>query len=96
MAVKVILLVGEKSNAILAAFLQLDNDKRNLLQAGKVIDSSLIVQIVFLTKVDKKIANCLPSYIIPNVYFALLQLPITVSSKTDKKQLREIRASFLA
>ncbi|KAK1914155.1 hypothetical protein P3342_007401 [Pyrenophora teres f. teres] len=33
---------------------------------------------------------------VPDVYFVVTQLPITVSGKTDRKRLREIGASFSA
>jgi acyl-CoA synthetase (AMP-forming)/AMP-acid ligase II len=95
-AVKVVLPGREKSNATLAAFLQLSDKKRDALGARKATNNSSTVQVVSLAEVDEKIANCLPSYILPDVYFILPQLPITASSKTDRKQLREIRASFSA
>jgi acyl-CoA synthetase (AMP-forming)/AMP-acid ligase II len=95
-AIKVIRPAGEDTKATLAAFLQLSGEQGHVLPAGKVADNNPTVQIVFLTKVDTQLADRLPSYILPDVYFILPQLPITASSKTDRKQLREIRASFSA
>jgi acyl-CoA synthetase (AMP-forming)/AMP-acid ligase II len=72
----------------------MSNIERDDLGAGKSANSGSTAQVVFLIEVDEKMANCLPNYMIPDVYFALSQLPITVSSKMDRKRLREIRASF--
>jgi amino acid adenylation domain-containing protein len=95
-AVEVIMPGGEKENATLAAFLQLDDEKRNALGARNVVDNGSLAQMVILTEVDEKMADCLPSYMIPTVYFTLSQLPMTISGKTDRKRLREIGASFSA
>jgi amino acid adenylation domain-containing protein len=95
-AVKMVQPSGEKRSLMLAAFLQLSDEKRDALEASNVTNSSLTAQVVFLTEVDQKMANCLPNYMIPDVYFVLSQLPITVSGKTDRKRLREIGASFSA
>ncbi|KAF2463979.1 acetyl-CoA synthetase-like protein, partial [Lindgomyces ingoldianus] len=95
-AVEVIMPEGEKDNATLAAFLQLDEEDRNALQPGNVIGNNSSVQMVILSEVDKKLADCLPNYMIPDIYFALSQIPVTVSGKTDRKRLREIGASFSA
>jgi acyl-coenzyme A synthetase/AMP-(fatty) acid ligase len=97
-AVEVITPAGEKKSAMLAAFLQLDDKQRNALQAapGNVKNDSSTVQTVALGGVDKKLAETLPSHMIPDIYFALPQLPMTVSGKTDRKRLREIGASFSA
>jgi amino acid adenylation domain-containing protein len=95
-AVEIVLPSGEKSSLMLAAFLQLSNEKRDALGAGKATNSGSTAQVVSLTEVDEKMANCLLNYMILDVYFALSQLPITVSGKTDRKRLREIRASFSA
>jgi acyl-CoA synthetase (AMP-forming)/AMP-acid ligase II len=67
-----------------------------VLPAGKVADDDPTVQMVFLTEVDTQLADRLPSYMLPDVYFVLPQLPMTASGKTDRKRLREIGASFSA
>jgi acyl-coenzyme A synthetase/AMP-(fatty) acid ligase len=95
-AVKVIFPGGEKSSATLAAFLQLDNKKIDALSTAKPANNTLPVQMLFLAEVDKQIVNRVPNYMLPSIYFTLLQLPITTSSKTDRKRLREISASFSA
>ncbi|KAF1937772.1 acetyl-CoA synthetase-like protein [Clathrospora elynae] len=95
-AVEVIFLGGEKSSATLAAFLQLEDKKIDALRAGKPADNGLPVQMLFLAEVDKQMVDRVPNYMLPSVYFALPQLPMTTSGKTDRKRLREIGASFSA
>ncbi len=55
-----------------------------------------LARIVFPPGVDEKLAERLPSYMVPGVYFAVESLPMTVSGKTDRRRLREIGASFSA
>ncbi|KAF1935488.1 hypothetical protein EJ02DRAFT_439207 [Clathrospora elynae] len=95
-AVEVIFAGGEKSSATLAAFLQLDNKKIDALRAGKPADNGLLVQMLFIVEVDEQMVDRVPNYMLPSVYFALPQLPMSTSGKTDRKRLREIGASFSA
>ncbi len=48
------------------------------------------------TRRGREQAERLPSYMVPDVYFAVEHLPMTVSGKTDRRRLREIGASFSA
>ncbi|CAE7034436.1 Non-ribosomal peptide synthetase [Pyrenophora teres f. teres] len=95
-AVEVILLEGEKSNTILAAFLQLDVKTGRAFPTNKAAETGSLAQVIFPVEAGKKLAERLPSYMVPDVYFVVTQLPITVSGKTDRKRLREIGASFSA
>ncbi|KAE8822217.1 hypothetical protein PTNB85_10489 [Pyrenophora teres f. teres] len=96
LAVEVILLEGEKSNTILAAFLQLDVKTGRAFPTNKAAETGSLAQVIFPVEAGKKLAERLPSYMVPDVYFVVTQLPITVSGKTDRKRLREIGASFSA
>ncbi|PVH90313.1 acetyl-CoA synthetase-like protein, partial [Periconia macrospinosa] len=98
MAVEVISPAGEQDKAMVAAFLQLDDEARDaLLLAGqKTEDDDSPAQVVFPAEADKKLADRLPSYMMPEVYFAVTRLPMTTSGKTDRRRLREIGASFSA
>ncbi|KAF1937770.1 acetyl-CoA synthetase-like protein, partial [Clathrospora elynae] len=93
-AVEVIFPGGEKSSATLAAFLQLDNKRIEALRGHQPADNGLPVQMLFLVEIDKQMVDRVPNYMLPSVYFALPQLPMTTSGKTDRKRLREIGASF--
>ncbi len=86
----------EKDNAMLAAFLQLDDKQRDAQHAGKLADNGSAVQVIFTPEVDIKMADRLPTHMQPDVYFAIPKLPMTISGKTNRKRLREIGASFSA
>ncbi|KAK1912672.1 hypothetical protein P3342_004608 [Pyrenophora teres f. teres] len=99
MAVEVISPAGaaEQAKTMVVAFLQLNDEARDALLGGNVPnDDNLSAQVVFPAKVDEKLSNLLPSYMMPEVYFAVPQLPMMISGKTDRKRLREIGASFTA
>lgn len=86
-AVEVILPGGEKEKGVVAAFLQLEKGAPN---------DDLSASIFFPVEVDRQLSERLPSYMIPAVYFKVCKLPMTTSGKTNRKQLREIGASFSA
>ncbi|SPJ78217.1 uncharacterized protein FTOL_06606 [Fusarium torulosum] len=48
------------------------------------------------SEVEDSLAKVLPRYMIPTVFFNLSYLPITSSTKTDRRKLREIGSSFSA
>ncbi|KAF2471493.1 acetyl-CoA synthetase-like protein [Lindgomyces ingoldianus] len=96
MTVEVILPKGQKHNAMLAAFLQLNGEIDTALRTDVMAETSLGARVMRPVEVENKISQRLPSYMIPDVYFAVTQLPMTVSGKTDRKRLREIGASFSA
>jgi amino acid adenylation domain-containing protein len=96
-AVEVILLEGgEKDNATLAAFLQLDDEARGGPSANGSGESDSLARVVFLREVEEKMLGGLLGQMVPAVYIAVAQLPMTVSGKTDRKRLREIGALFSA
>ncbi|KAJ4354970.1 hypothetical protein N0V95_003349 [Ascochyta clinopodiicola] len=94
LAVEVILLVGNKNTAMLAAFLQLEIELGNTLPTNGTFETSSLARVIFPVEASRKLAQRLPGYMVPDVYFAISQLPMTVSSKMDRKRLREIGASF--
>ncbi|KAK3216152.1 hypothetical protein GRF29_8g2302175 [Pseudopithomyces chartarum] len=97
MAVEIILpaRAGGQEKAMVAAFLQLDDEARKaLLSDGMVVDGDSPVQAIFPAEAEKQLAHRLPSYMVPEVYFAVARLPTTTSGKTDRQWLREMGASF--
>jgi aryl carrier-like protein len=99
MAVEVILPAGAggQEKAMVAAFLQLNDEACDaLLGDGVFINDDSPVQVVFPAEADKKLADLLPSYRVPEIYFAMARFPITTSGKADRKELREMGASFTA
>ncbi|EFQ87557.1 hypothetical protein PTT_16905 [Pyrenophora teres f. teres 0-1] len=96
LAVEVVLPLGQKDHAMLAAFIQLDDDNRNTLLVDRGTNSDSMVRVVFMGEVEDELAERLPGHMVPTVLFALTQFPVTTSGKTDRKRLREIGASFTA
>ncbi|KAF5844163.1 hypothetical protein GGP41_002268 [Bipolaris sorokiniana] len=88
MAVEVILPGNEKAKAAVAVFLQ-------LREHDAAVDGSP-ARVFFPVEVDSQLSERLPSYMVPAVYFAVHQLPMTTSGKVDRGRLREIGASFTA
>jgi amino acid adenylation domain-containing protein len=87
---------GEKDNATLAAFLQLDNEAQGGPSTNGSGESDSLARVVFLREVEEKMLERLPGHMVPTVYFAVAELPMTSSGKIDRKRLREIGASFSA
>ncbi|ODA75946.1 hypothetical protein RJ55_08587 [Drechmeria coniospora] len=46
-------------------------------------------------KLADRLSKMLPSYMIPAAYFAIREIPMTTTGKADRRQLRNIGASFL-
>ncbi|XP_014550476.1 hypothetical protein COCVIDRAFT_31812, partial [Bipolaris victoriae FI3] len=95
-AVEVILPTGEGASAMLAAFLQLDSKESEAVQTDEAAKAGSIARVIFPASADAKLAEQLPSYMVPQVYFAIDELPTTTSGKTDRRRLREIGALFSA
>ncbi|KAF1812365.1 peptide synthetase [Eremomyces bilateralis CBS 781.70] len=91
--VEVITAAGPGSEPMLAAFISEPNysdaaDPTDLLThfspgLGKLVEV-----------IETKLAEDLPSYMIPTTYIPLKEMPSLVSRKTDRKKLREIGSSF--
>lgn len=46
------------------------------------------------SEIKKKLHAYLPSYMVPSAYVPILTVPITLSGKTDRRQLRELASSL--
>lgn len=101
-AVEVVLPIGEEASAMLAAFLQLDylpqlnSEESEAMQTDEAVKAGSMARVMFPASADARLAEQLPSYMVPAVYFDIAELPLTASGKTDRKRLREIGASFSA
>ncbi|PHH81423.1 hypothetical protein CDD82_813 [Ophiocordyceps australis] len=85
-AIHVVVEVVESEQKGLSAFIALF-----LQMAPETGDSVKVLAVP--ARLRAKLAEHLPSYMVPTVIFSL-QIPTTVSGKTDRKRLREIGASF--
>ncbi|KAK4182166.1 Nonribosomal peptide synthetase 3, partial [Podospora australis] len=79
---------GGSGSAAVAAFLHWGDEGPDT--------TGLPARMVFPSGIDERLAERLPSYMVPGVYFDVGAMPITASGKTDRKRLREIGASFSA
>ncbi|KAL7773083.1 hypothetical protein CFE70_003047 [Pyrenophora teres f. teres 0-1] len=94
LAVEMIVPEGEGGHAMLAAFVQLDDNTRDVLLVNEDAGDDSTARVIFLAGVEEELAKRLPKHMVPTVFFALLHFPTTTSGKTDRKRLREIGASF--
>ncbi|KAJ8112404.1 hypothetical protein OPT61_g5221 [Boeremia exigua] len=89
-AVEMISLTG--GSPIIAAFLEASPGILN----GEASELRPGVHIVFSTRVEGELSQRLPKSMLPGIYLALEEFPMTTSSKIDRKRLREIGGAFSA
>ena len=94
-AAEVILPSGDQAKAMVAAFVQLSEEPRHAL-VQQTSNGDLEVRVIFPTYLDELLVQCLPKDMVPEVYFAVAELPLTTSAKVDRQKLRKIGASFSA
>ncbi|KAL7912426.1 hypothetical protein GGI35DRAFT_491032 [Trichoderma velutinum] len=85
-AAEVIAPGGDDTRPLLAAFLEIDSKAtatETLLEFYRA-DSQL----------EAALAESLPKHMIPDVYFSVVQIPMTASGKTNRGRLRELGAIF--
>jgi len=84
--------LGENKSPILAAFSHFAGDT-------PVDQSSGSATARFLPSnedIENRLAEHLPAYMIPTMFFTMSDIPMTTSGKTDRNRLREIVASISA
>ncbi|MDI1486221.1 MAG: Non-ribosomal peptide synthetase [Ramalina farinacea] len=84
---------GENSGAVLVAFLQTENQmtRADRLEEAKPVTAKILP---IMAEVENRLAQLLPSYMLPTAYFSMQELPIGTTGKLNRKRLREIGASF--
>ena len=87
---EVIVPQGENSSPALAAFIQMED---NVTETGEQ-ESATAKILTIDADIEEKLADALPSYMVPTVFFSVWELPMTPTGKTDRKRLREIGGSF--
>ncbi|KAJ0353956.1 hypothetical protein COL154_011946 [Colletotrichum chrysophilum] len=78
-----ILPAGAETGHLLAVFLQTDDDQTYGIRLVHLED-----------EVASGLARHLPPYMIPTLFFAMPQIPLTLTGKTNRKLLREMGSSF--
>ncbi|KAH0592368.1 Nonribosomal Peptide Synthetase [Metarhizium humberi] len=85
---------SDKSNPTLAVFLQIEDS----MMINGVSTENPPKAAVLLPSADvlQKLAESLPTYMVPTVFFAMRKLPMGTTGKMDRKELRRIGSSFSA
>ncbi|KAJ5675353.1 hypothetical protein N7462_008250 [Penicillium macrosclerotiorum] len=90
-AAEVIVPAGERANSMLAAFLVTDPTSQACEQTRPVAP---ITAFSASASIEDALAERLPSYMVPTLFFTIPDMPISTTGKTDRKRLRELGASF--
>ena len=85
---------GNESSRVLAAFLQLEEDKAEHDQSNLDQPGSRAKLVPVPDWVEDRLKEVLPIYMVPTVFFIVLNLPMTHNGKINRRKLREIGASF--
>lgn len=80
---------GDKSSPMIAAFVAQKDDQ--------AVESRTVVDVAVLpidAAVEEAMAEKIPSYMIPTVFFAVNSIPLNTSGKTDRRKLRDLGSSY--
>lgn len=83
---------GSVGDPMLVAFVAEHDEHQQATQEGNATFSASLQQT--LAEMDKVLAVEAPVYMIPSAYVPMEELPIMVSGKTDRKQLRSIGSAM--
>jgi amino acid adenylation domain-containing protein len=89
LAAEVIKPAGEATNPVLVVFLS-----NNKADEGSITEAGNIAVLAVPVDVEDKLVRCLPSYMLPTIYFILPCLPMTTTDKVDRRRLRELGDSY--
>ena len=92
-AAEVITPGGKKGEATLVAFVA-EEKKDSTTKDGELITSFSPELTAALETMDDAIGTVLPRYMVPAAYIPLREMPLLVSLKTDRKQLRALGSSL--
>lgn len=84
------MILPQNSSPVLAVFIRMKPDEADSMATSSAIPTLFSIS----TEAKSKIATYLPSYMVPNIYLKMNELPLTASGKTDRKRLREIGGTF--
>ncbi|KAJ5767063.1 uncharacterized protein N7511_004679 [Penicillium nucicola] len=91
-AAEVVFPGGKKSDATLVVFVAEEKSEKTGVP-GEITSFSTAFQRL-LSDIDEALATNLPRYMIPAAYIPLDQMPLLVSLKTDRKQLRALASEL--
>lgn len=84
---------GGDSGPLLAVFVHKDGFE-DTAPNGPRSTCGIAEMTAIPTDVEDKLAQHLPSYMVPNIAILMGRLPMSATGKTDRKRLRDIGASF--
>nr|A0A125SUR3.1 RecName: Full=Nonribosomal peptide synthetase ACTTS4; AltName: Full=ACT-toxin biosynthesis protein S4 [Alternaria alternata]BAU45383.1 non-ribosomal peptide synthetase [Alternaria alternata] len=91
-ASEILLPAWENAKPVLAAFV---TTIKSLNEEAKNLATYRISAMGLGIEESRKLAENLPEYMVPTVYFTISRMPITASGKIDRKKLRDLGAEFL-
>lgn len=84
---------GGTADQILAAFLVLETDATNG-EVNQEASASTARVISIAPDKEEALAGRLPRYMMPAIYLAVREIPLTKTDKVDRRRLREMASSF--
>nr|APA19546.1 leualacin synthetase [Hapsidospora irregularis] len=91
---EVIVPQGKNTAPTLAAFLQLGEEEMAAVSVHVEGTPESVKVLRAPEDALQKLSQTLPGYMVPTVFFAMRQLPLSATGKMDRKKLREIGSSF--
>nr|XP_036577763.1 NRPS protein [Colletotrichum truncatum]KAF6784822.1 NRPS protein [Colletotrichum truncatum] len=92
-AAEVITPGGEDASSMLAAFI-VEKQSSSFDSSDESTGPGLARVINISPEAEQALAERLPVYMMPTVYFVVAQMPLNTSGKTDRRQIRGIGNSF--
>ncbi|KAK1914288.1 hypothetical protein P3342_007534 [Pyrenophora teres f. teres] len=93
-AVEIISPIADETKSMVAAFLLLDKQAWQKTQEDKLHGDKSTASVIVPVQLEEELTQRLPAHMVPTVFFALANFPLTVSGKADRRRLKEIGASF--
>ena len=87
---EVIKFQGESSSQVLAVFVQMNSKRSDSNQSGDTVPEILPIP----AEIVDRLAEHLPVYMMPKIFFSLSELPLTTTGKKDRKRIREMGSLF--
>lgn len=84
---------GHERDPILAAFFCIQNQESRAISETNVVSMSDEVRSILL-KVKNGMQEALPSYMLPGTFILISAIPMTLSTKLDRRRLRQLGAKL--
>ncbi|PKY04276.1 acetyl-CoA synthetase-like protein [Aspergillus campestris IBT 28561] len=88
----IVLEAGTNPRLVLMAFIQ---ERTTAMQTTKSEPGVKPMKYPMAATIKNKLAQNLPSYMVPTIFLSVLELPLTATGETDRRRLREIGRAVL-